>query len=54
MFDGSKVRIAGTMQTIPLYPYLHKRHSELAPQLAGAIKEMKAAGLIEEYRSKIK
>jgi hypothetical protein len=35
---------------IPTYPYLHRRHAELAPRLAAVIKAMKAEGLIEEYR----
>lgn len=35
---------------IPLYPYLHRRHTELAPRLAEVLKKMKAEGLIERYR----
>jgi len=35
---------------MPLYPYLHPKRAELAPQLAFALKEMKAEGLVERYR----
>ena len=35
---------------IPLYPYLHRRHAELAPRLAEVLKKMRAEGLIERYR----
>ena len=35
---------------IVLYPYLSKKHAELAPRLAAVLKEMKAEGLLERYR----
>jgi polar amino acid transport system substrate-binding protein len=35
---------------MPLYAYLHRRHAELAPRLAAAIRQMKAEGLIDRYR----
>jgi hypothetical protein len=35
---------------ILLYPYLYKRHAELAPRLAAVLKEMKAEGLLERFR----
>jgi hypothetical protein len=35
--------------SVPLYPYIHKDHAELAPRLAGVLRQMKAAGLIERY-----
>ncbi|WP_136810160.1 hypothetical protein [Desulfosediminicola flagellatus] len=44
-----KVHLAGIMQEVPLYMYVHKRHTSLVPQLADAIKEIKAEGLIEHY-----
>ena len=34
---------------LPLYPYLHKSHAELAPRLAETLRKMKAEGLIERY-----
>lgn len=35
---------------LPLYPYLHKSHAELAPRLAETLRKMKAEGLIERYQ----
>jgi hypothetical protein len=35
---------------IMLYPYLYKKHAELAPRLAAVLKEMKAEGLLERFR----
>jgi polar amino acid transport system substrate-binding protein len=35
---------------IPTYPYLHKRHADLAPRMAAVIRKIKADGLIEAYR----
>lgn len=34
----------------PLYPYLHRKHLNLAPRLADILRKMKAEGLIERYR----
>lgn len=36
---------------IPLYPYLHKKNAGLAPRLAAVLKQMKAEGLIQRYRT---
>ncbi|MFA6310875.1 MAG: hypothetical protein WCV99_02315 [Sterolibacterium sp.] len=36
--------------SMPTYPYLFKRHAELAPRLAATLKKMKAEGLMERYR----
>lgn len=38
------------IKSLALYPYLHKKHAELAPRLAATLKKMKAEGLIERYR----
>jgi polar amino acid transport system substrate-binding protein len=51
-FDGSTVRVAGKMETIPLFGYLHKRHAALAKQLADIIQAMKMEGLIEQFRER--
>jgi len=37
----------------PLFPLVHKRHAELAPRMAVALKQMKAEGLIERYRTEV-
>ncbi len=49
-FKGSKIRIAGIMESFPIYPYLHKKHASLALKMAEILKAMKAEGLIEQYR----
>ncbi len=49
-FDGSAVRVAGKMQSIPLHAYVHKRHGTLAPGIADVIRDMKQEGLITKYR----
>lgn len=35
----------------PLYPYFHKKNAALAPRLATVLKQMKAEGLIDRFRS---
>lgn len=40
-------------QAVPTYPYLNKKHAELAPRLAAVIRQMKAEGLIEAYRLQV-
>lgn len=48
----NKVRVAGVMGSAPLYMYIHKSHRNLKAQLERTIKELKAEGLIEEYRKR--
>ncbi len=43
-------RLALSLGTIPLYPYLHRRHAALALRLAPVLREMRAEGLIERFR----
>ncbi len=38
---------------VPLYPYLHRKHAELAPRLAAVLKQMKAEGLFDRYRVEV-
>lgn len=40
-------------KSVPTYPFLNKRHAELAPRLAAVLKQMKAEGLIEAYRLQV-
>jgi ABC-type amino acid transport substrate-binding protein len=47
--DVSSIKNLGALETIKVYPYLHKRHADLAPKLAETIREMKAEGLMEQY-----
>jgi len=37
-------------KAIPLHAFLHRRHTEFAPQLAAVLKQMKTEGLIERFR----
>ena len=43
-------RLALSMGSIPLYPYVHRRHAALAPRLAAVLRDMRAEGLIERFR----
>jgi polar amino acid transport system substrate-binding protein len=50
-FKGASVRPLLTIgDRIVLYPYLYKKHAELAPRLAAVLKGMKAEGLLERFR----
>ncbi|MDO8319977.1 hypothetical protein [Rhodoferax sp.] len=40
-------------KSVPTYPYLHKKHAELAPRLATVLRQMKAQGLIETYQRQV-
>ena len=37
-------------EPVPLYAFVNRRHTELAPRLAATLRQMKAEGLIEQYR----
>ncbi|MCP4304396.1 MAG: hypothetical protein GY788_05860 [bacterium] len=45
-----KIHVAGIMEEVPLYMYVHKKHQALAPKLSEVIKMVKSEGLIEQYR----
>lgn len=53
-FKGAKVRkVISIGKAVPTYPYLNKKHADLAPRLAAVLKQMKAEGLIEAYRHQV-
>lgn len=54
-FKGvTKVRkVIDIGKSVPTYPYLYKKHAELALRLAATLKQMKAEGLIEAYRLQV-
>lgn len=53
-FKGANVhKVIGIGKAVPTYPYLNKKHAELAPRLAAVLKQMKAEGLIEAYRLQV-
>lgn len=40
-------------KVVPTYPFLNKKHADLAPRLAAVLKQMKTEGLIEAYRLQV-
>lgn len=48
-----RIHRAGTIESMPLYSYLHKKHANLAEKLARTLGEMKAQGEIEYFFQKI-
>ena len=54
-FKDSGISLAGILEVVPAFPYLHKKHSALAPRMAAALKAMKKDGtfdrLLEEAKS---
>ena len=52
--SGTSVRkVIDLGKPVPTFPYLHKKHAELAPRLGATLKKMKAEGLIEAYRLQV-
>ncbi len=49
-FQDAGIQMVGMMEEFALYPFLHKKHADLAPKLAEALKQMKAEGLFEQYQ----
>lgn len=54
-FKGSApvLKVMDVGKVIATYPYVNKRHAELAPRLAAVLKKMKAEGLLETYRLQV-
>lgn len=46
---NSSLKPIGVLGQNDSYPYLHNRHKELAPKLAGIIRQMKADGRYNQY-----
>lgn len=46
-------KVMAVGKAVPTYPYMNKKHAELAPRLAAVLKQMKAEGLIETYRLQV-
>jgi hypothetical protein len=52
--DGmGRIRKVLDITKLPTYPYVHIKHTELAPRMAATLKKMKAEGLIETYRQQV-
>jgi hypothetical protein len=47
--DAGKVRKLFEFAALPTYPYLARKHAELAPRLAATLKKMKGEGLLDRY-----
>ncbi len=52
-FKNSELRNGGIVEDVFIYPYLHIKYKELAPQIAATIKEMKEEGLLEQYEKQL-
>jgi polar amino acid transport system substrate-binding protein len=48
-FRHKKIYNAGTVATLPLYPYLNKKYAHLAAPLASVLKQMKKEHIIDKY-----
>ena len=48
-FLDSGIIQAGIMEVVPVFPYLHKKHHSLVPQLASALKAMKEEGTLKRF-----
>ena len=53
-FTDHKVKHAGILETIILYPYLHKKNAHLVQKLAHALKNMKEDGQFQKIIDTIK
>lgn len=57
-FVNSGIALTGVIEMAPVFPYLHKKHHALAPQLASVLKAMKKDGtldrLVEEAKQPTK
>lgn len=52
-FQDEGIVEVGVMQESVSFPFLHRRHADLAPKLANVMKQMQAAGMIERHWSQI-
>ena len=53
-FKSLPIKRIGIIHTIQVYPYLHKKHAELAPLLADTLKAMKADGTFDKLTEQAK
>lgn len=52
-FKDAGIHMAGVLEEILSYPYVHQKHADLAPKLAAVLKQMKAEGLFEQYLKQV-
>ncbi len=53
-FKDSSIVLAGIVEVVSAFPYLHKKHRELVPQLAIILKAMKKEGTYDRLAGKAK
>jgi hypothetical protein len=53
-FKEAGIVMAGILEVVQLYPYLHQRHRALAPQLAAVLKAMKNDGTWQRLEAQAK
>jgi hypothetical protein len=46
-------KVVSLGKSVPTYPYLNRKHVDLAPRLAAVLKKMKGEGLMEAYRLQV-
>ncbi|MDM8539088.1 hypothetical protein QUF70_20235, partial [Desulfobacterales bacterium HSG17] len=49
----SPIYVAGILETVDSYPFLHKKHKKLAPKMAGMLQKMEQEGLLEKYKASV-
>jgi len=47
----SPIYMAGVLETVNSYPFLHKKHQKLAPKLAAVLHDMEQEGLLEKFKT---
>lgn len=53
-YKGAPVRKVITLgDAVPTYPYLNKKHADLAPRLAVVLRQMKTEGLLDAYKQQV-
>ena len=51
--QNSKIMLAGHLDYLDVYPYLQKKHESLAETLAETIRDIKAEGLYDKFKSQL-
>lgn len=52
-FQNVPVRKVGVMAKAFVYPYIHRKHADLAPKMQSILKAMKKEGLVERYHKQV-
>lgn len=50
---SSPIYMAGVLETVNAYPFLHKKHQKLAPKLAAVLHNMEQEGLFEKFKTAV-